>query len=80
MMTTYSQPIKKIRGSAKGVAYTGLATHWKCDFGHVIIIANDLKTLEEVARKMQELKRDQTFEPDLCPQVAVFQTSDVTEF
>lgn len=78
-MAIVHNPLKRIRGTAKGVAYTGLATHWKCEFGHVIVIANDLPSLEAVARQMQELKPHQTFEPDLCPKVACFQMTDVKE-
>jgi hypothetical protein len=78
-MSMHKPTLKKIRGSAQGVAYTGLATHWACEFGRVIIIANDLQSLEAVARKMQELKPHQTFEPDLCPKVACFQMTDVKE-
>lgn len=75
-MGTDRKPIRKVRASAKGVAYTGIASHWRCSFGDVIVIAENLEAVEEVSKKMQELKPHQEFEPELCPQVAVFQMTD----
>lgn len=76
-MADHHNPLKRIKGTAKGVAYTGFASHWKCHFGPVIVIAENLGALEVVSQKMQELKAHQKFNDDLCPQVAVFQLTDV---
>lgn len=72
-----SQPLKKAKATAKGVAYTGLATHWKCRFGHLIIIAQTTDALAKAGQKMAPLNAHQVFDPALCPEVAVFQMTDV---
>lgn len=76
-MAGTNKPIKRVKATASGVAYTGVATHWNCHFGPVIIIAENKEALATVAQKMEQLKAWQVFERDLCPQVAVFQLSDV---
>lgn len=76
-MASSHNPLKRIRGTAKGVAYTGFASHLKCQFGPVIVIAENLEALEVVSRKMEELKAHHVFDPDICPEVAVFQLTDV---
>lgn len=72
-------PLKKIKASAKGVAYTGLATHWKCQFGYLILIAENTDALAIAGQKMEALKAHQEFDPELCPEVAVFKMTDVKE-
>lgn len=75
-MADNNNPLKKVRGAAKGVAYTGMATHWKCRFGYVIIITENAEALLTAGQKMLELKAGQVFNPELCPEVAVFQMTD----
>lgn len=76
-MASNHNPLSRIKGTAKGVAYTGVVSQWKCHFGTVIVIAENYEALEIASRKLEELKVHEVFKPALCPQVAVFQLTDV---
>lgn len=67
--------IEKQKLNASGVAYTGIATHWRTSVGDVIVIAEDVDSLRLICNRID----GSSFNPDLCMPVACFSKSNTAE-
>lgn len=76
-MEAMRKPIKKVRASTSGIAYTGIGTLWNCSFGTVIVVAENEEALATACLRMEERKEHQVFDPEACKEVAVFNLADL---
>jgi len=67
--------LKKTKRAAEGIAYEGVAAHWRTEVGDVIIVAENMSALDAVC----QLIDPRHFDPEIAREVGVFKLESTKE-